>query len=37
MSGRGDKLRERMRAKPRDWTITEVERLCRAYGLRCTP
>jgi len=34
---RGDDLLERMRANPRDWRIADVERLCRAFGLRCTP
>jgi hypothetical protein len=34
---RGDNLLERMRANPRgDWRIADVERLCRAYGVRCT-
>jgi hypothetical protein len=34
---RGDDLLERMRANPRgDWTIADVERLCRRHGLRCT-
>jgi hypothetical protein len=33
---RGDDLLERMRANPRgDWTIADVERLCRRHGLRC--
>ncbi|MFI4948003.1 MAG: type II toxin-antitoxin system HicA family toxin [Alphaproteobacteria bacterium] len=33
-----DPLLERMRANPRgDWTIADVERLCRASGLRITP
>lgn len=36
--GRGADLLERMRANPQDdWQIADVERLCRAYGLRCTP
>jgi hypothetical protein len=35
---RADNLLERMRASPRgDWRIADVERLCRAYGLRCAP
>jgi hypothetical protein len=33
-----DALLERMRANPRaDWTIADVERLCRASALRITP
>jgi hypothetical protein len=32
-----DALLERMRANPRaDWTIADVERLCRALGLTIT-
>ncbi|MBB3348880.1 type II toxin-antitoxin system HicA family toxin [Sphingomonas sp. BK069] len=34
---RGDKLLAAMRAHPHDWRITDVERLCRAYGLTCLP
>ena len=26
-----------MRANPRDWRIGDVERLCAAYGIDCTP
>jgi hypothetical protein len=30
-------LLARMRANPRaDWTIADVERVCQAYGVRCT-
>jgi hypothetical protein len=33
-----DTLLERMRGNPRgDWTIADVERLCRQTGLRITP
>lgn len=34
---RGEKLLERMRANPRDWRIEDVERLCAAFGVSCTP
>ena len=37
MSGGGDELLEQMRANPRDWRISDIRRLCRAYGMRCTP
>jgi hypothetical protein len=30
-------LLTRMRANPRDWAISHVERLCQIHGLRCTP
>ena len=32
-----DKLLERMRANPRDWRIADIERLCAAHGIACTP
>jgi predicted RNA binding protein YcfA (HicA-like mRNA interferase family) len=35
--GKGEKLLERMRAKPRDWRIEDVVRLCDAFGVACTP
>ena len=32
------KLLDEMRRNPRgDWTIADVERLCREHNLRCTP
>jgi hypothetical protein len=33
----GVALLERMRAAPRDWRIVDIERLCRAFGIACTP
>jgi hypothetical protein len=31
-------LAERMRANPRgDWTIRDIEAVCRAFGFRCAP
>lgn len=33
----GGKLLERMRANPRDWRIGDVERLCAAWQIDCTP
>ena len=33
----GTKLLEKMRANPRDWRIEDVERVCQAYGVACTP
>lgn len=32
---KGDKLLERMRDNPRDWGISEVERVCHAFGIDC--
>nr|WP_277998487.1 type II toxin-antitoxin system HicA family toxin [Sphingomonas liriopis] len=26
-----------MRQVPRDWRIADIERLCRAFGIACTP
>jgi len=26
-----------MRANPRDWRLVDVERLCTAFGIDCTP
>jgi hypothetical protein len=34
---RGEKLLERMRANPRDWRIEDVEAVCTAFGIACTP
>ena len=34
---RGHKLLERMRANPRDWRIEDVEAVCEAFGIACTP
>jgi hypothetical protein len=35
---RAGDLLEQMRGNPRaDWTIADVQRLCDAYGLVCTP
>ncbi|MBV8685906.1 MAG: type II toxin-antitoxin system HicA family toxin [Alphaproteobacteria bacterium] len=34
---RGEKLLERMRANPRDWRIEDVETVCAAFGITCTP
>ncbi len=34
---RGEKLLERMRAHPRDWRIGDVEAVCAAFGIACTP
>ena len=31
------KLLAAMRANPRDWRVADVEQLCAAYGLACTP
>jgi hypothetical protein len=28
---------ERMRSNPRDWTIGDVEAVCREHGIRCDP
>jgi hypothetical protein len=28
---------ERMRSNPRDWTIADIEAVCREYGIECTP
>ena len=34
----GDDLLDRMRRNPAgDWTIADVERLCRRYGIVCRP
>ncbi|MCU6455043.1 type II toxin-antitoxin system HicA family toxin [Sphingomonas sp. A2-49] len=30
-------LLERMRQGPRDWRIDDIERLCGAFGIACTP
>jgi len=32
-----DKLREQMRANPRDWRIEDVLRACEAAGVACSP
>ena len=32
---RAEKLLAAMRANPRDWTISDVERLCRSIDLEC--
>ena len=32
---RAEKLLAAMRANPRDWTINDVERLCRSFDLEC--
>jgi hypothetical protein len=34
---KSEKLLERMRDNPRDWRISDVERVCAAYGVDCTP
>ena len=34
---RREKLLERMRANPRDWRIGDVQAVCAAYGIACTP
>jgi hypothetical protein len=34
---RGDKLLERMRKNPRDWSIAHVITVCSAAGVACTP
>ena len=35
---RADKLLAAMKANPAgDWTIADVERLCRAHGIACEP
>ena len=33
----GTALLERMRSQPRDWRIGDIERLCRAFDIACTP
>lgn len=35
MMARAEKLFASMRANPRDWTIADIERVCRLHGLRC--
>ncbi len=30
-----DKLIGSMRANPRDWRISDIERVCRIYGISC--
>ena len=32
-----DKLLADTRVNPRDWRIADVERLCGAFGIACTP
>ncbi|MGP7796554.1 type II toxin-antitoxin system HicA family toxin [Sphingomonas sp. CLY1604] len=32
-----DALLERMRHVPRDWRIADIERVCDAFGIACTP
>ena len=32
-----DKLLAAMRANPRGWRISDVERVCREAGLKCSP
>ena len=32
-----DKLLEAMRGNPRDWRITDIERLCAGFGIACRP
>lgn len=34
---KGEKLLERMRDNPRDWRINDVEAVCRAFDVDCTP
>lgn len=34
---RGEKLLERMRDNPRDWRIEDVQAICAAFGIACTP
>ena len=34
---RGEKLLQRMRDNPRDWRIEDVEAVCAAFGVVCTP
>ncbi|MBX9858163.1 MAG: type II toxin-antitoxin system HicA family toxin [Sphingomonas sp.] len=34
---RGDKLLDSMRTNPRDWRLEDVEALCRAEGIDCSP
>lgn len=34
---RGEKLLERMRANPRDWRIEDVQAVCAAFDVACTP
>ena len=33
----GRKLLQRMRQNPRDWRIADVETVCAAFGVACTP
>lgn len=33
----GEPLLEQMRRNPRDWRVGDVERLCSAEGVGCTP
>ncbi|HYJ30052.1 MAG TPA: hypothetical protein VEW25_06895 [Allosphingosinicella sp.] len=34
---RGEKILERMRANPSDWRIEDVQTVCAAFGIACTP
>lgn len=34
---RDDKRLEKMRNNPRDWGIKDIEAVCRAFGISCTP
>jgi hypothetical protein len=34
---RGVKLLKKMRSNPRDWSIADVETVCWAFGVECTP
>jgi hypothetical protein len=34
---KGEKLFERMRQNPRDWRISDVEAVCAAFAVDCTP
>lgn len=37
LMAKADKLLEKMRQNPRDWRITDVQAVCRANGVDCTP
>jgi len=34
---KGEKLLEKMRDNRRDWRMSDVERVCAAFGVDCTP
>lgn len=33
----GGRLLDRMREMPRDWRMADIETVCRAFGIACTP